>query len=611
EGFTGLLTPSNCNSSITLKEIKDENDVSYSVSYRAMNLSSAITYFGETPPSDVPQQLLQQCVIFFETPSRTGIYRTEVKINYQGEERYTGVIFGVQRLYAQGSTVDFKGDDFSFFAPNSTVRIKLNVRDLATDQLVSASNITSGKIIELYRVYPSFKDILGNSTLRNNLNESIVNGTINFTSPVDEGFYMMKFRFTANIAGTSETGMGDAFFMLKKYMVWGQLAGAQEGQWFVKQGQNITLQVTVMDIDKAQSVFGGYSTQKTCTGCGGFVINVSEVRNDQQFKTVTGYTIQTGTILNSTNPIANVTIVPSIDSDMQSGWYSVDLIVNDISTGATYFGWGGFEIRNFWVDVQKVTQINSTHYRMQQREGPSIASYAVGDTVYFTVLPRVPGTGQILDPTAISVESVQWFSATKAPPVPVSGYSTSTSQKEVIICTGGQCSSSTRFVVAITNLPTDRQGEFRTNVRVVTAQGSDIGSFEFSVSTYQLETSYRMNSWPPLFATTENFTVNFTATDFNNNPHNITNATIDDFFDIKRGRPIKMRYGGPGVGNYTTDCNVSSDHDLCIVYVNISNLSSGEYYARFAIVDSQNVQKSAEAMFKVESRARCEKRAVE
>src|SRR3990170_1126506 len=166
--------------------------------------------------------MLQQCMLTFVAPNKSGIYRAEIKINYQGEEKYAGVIFGVQRLYASGATVDFKGDDFSFLAPNSTIRIKLKVRDLVTDQGLPAENITSGKIIEMYRVYPLFKDILGNSTLRGNLNESVVNGTISFISPADEGFYMMKFRFSANVGGTTESGIGDAFFMLKKYMVWGQ-----------------------------------------------------------------------------------------------------------------------------------------------------------------------------------------------------------------------------------------------------------------------------------------------------------------------------------------------------------------------------------------------------
>jgi hypothetical protein len=591
EGFEGLLSPGDCNSTVTLTKVRDESGDSYSVNYVKMNLSDALNYLHGELPADVPQDFLNQCMIIFSTPSKNGIYTAEVKINYQGEERYSGVAFGVQRLWAEGGTVDSKGDDFGFFAPNSTVRIKLGVTDLATDEELDAGNITSAKIIELYKVFPSFKDILANSTLRNILNEGVVNGTINFTSPNDEGFYAMKFRFTADIDGGVETGIGDAFFMLKKYMVWGNLAGAQEGQWFIKQGENITLSVTVLDIDKAQTYFGGYNSQKTCTGCGGFTISVSELRNDQQFKKVTGYTVQTGTITNTTNPIANVTIVPTQGTDMQTGWYSIDLVVTDPSTNSTYFGWGGFEIRNFWVDIQKVDW-NGTHYLLSEGDKGG-ATYAVGQSASFTVIPRVPFSPEILQPTSKpSVESIQWFEGW--PPVSLSGYTTSVSNspEQIFVCYPEKCEVTQAYVITISDLPTDKKGNFQVNVKVNTTNGTDIGSFWFSISTYDVNAAYRMGSWPPMFSNTENLTVNFTAFDFDKNPYNITNVTIGDFFDNKKGRPIKMRYGQ----NYTTVC----DENFCKVDVFLTNLQSGEYNARFTIVDEEENEKTEDVYFKVQ-----------
>ena len=598
EGMTGLLSPGDCNSTVTLTEVKDENGDSYSVNYLSMNLSDALNYLYPTDPiEDVPQNILDQCMIIFETPSKNGIYKAEVKINYQGEERYAGDIFGVQRLWAVGDTVDFKGEEFGFFAPNSTVRIKLKVTDLKTDEELPAENITSAKIIELEREFPSFKDILADETLRNNLNESVVNGTISFNSPVDEGFYIMKFRFTAYVDGQTETGIGDAFFMLKKYMVWGELTGAEEGRWFVKQGQNITLSVTVLDIDKAQTYFGGYSSQMSCTGCGGFIINISEIRNDQQFKRVTGYTVLTGTIINTTNPVSDLTIVPT-GTDMQPGWYSVDLVVTDPSTNETYFGWGWFEIRNFWAEIPAV-KWNESHYLLYAGEkgGPGGGSYKVGGKVEFTVIAREPFSDIGLTQTSPpSVETVQWFVG--YPPVPISGYSTSVSTEDIIVCfdeEGKECQLiPNQYVVTISNLPSDKQGDFQVNVKVTTNEGSDIGSFWFDFSSYLIESVYRINSWPPLFANTENFTINFTATDFEDNPHNITNVTIDRLEDRKLGRPIKMKYGK----NYTTYCGF----DFCSVDVYLANLPSGEYFVMFSIVDDENNKKSEEAEFKIQNK---------
>jgi hypothetical protein len=596
EGFVGVIPVSDCNSSVTLTEVKDENGISYidSIDYRVMNLSEAMTYFGETLSEPPPQQLLSQCMVIFPTPNKTGIYKAEVKINYQGEEKYAGVIFGVQRLFAMGATVDVKGDDFGFFAPNSTVRIKLKVRDLVTDQELPGTNITSGKIIEMYRVYPVFKDILGNSTLRTILNESIVNGTISFTSPADEGFYMMKFRFKANVGGQSETGIGDAFFMLKKYMIWGRLAGFGSGQWYVSQGRNITLTVTVLDIDKAQSLFGGYTTQRTCTGCSNFTIDISEIRNEQQFKRVTGYSVRKGYISNSTNPVTNVTIIPS--ADMQTGWYSVDFLVNDTGTGATYFGWGWFEIRNFWVDTRRASYNQSGDYFTYESEFDRGTVFPINSTVYFVLLPmNASEPSQLLEPDSVSLESLLSYEGW--PPVPVTGHTASIAKETVKVCMeedGEQVCipQGNRYVVAISDLP-EGEGEYQANVKIRVGSVSDVGTYWFSVSTYNVDVDYRTGGWPPLFASTENLTVNFTALDFDENPFNITNVTIDHMFSIKKGRPIKMRYGD----NYTTACPESN---FCQTNVYLSNLPAGEYVIEFAVIDETGDEKMQEVFFKLQ-----------
>ncbi|MBI2675323.1 MAG: hypothetical protein HYX24_02610 [Candidatus Aenigmarchaeota archaeon] len=602
EGFEGLLAPGNCSASVTVMDVRDENDISYTADYRAMNLSAAMGYLSDVPAGTTPPQGLEsQCMVIFpNTNLKNGIYRIQLRMYYQGQYLFSGATFGVQRVLARGSTVDFRGDDFGFFAPNSTVRIKLSVRDLVTDQDLPASNITSGKIIEMRREFPEFKDIMGNSTLRNNMNESVVNGTISFLAPNDEGFFAMKFRFTANVGNTTETGLGDAFFMLKKYMIWGQLPSVDQGQWFVRVGQNITLQVTVMDIGDAQSVFGGYKSQKSCTGCTGLVINASAVFNDQQFRRVSGYTMQTGTITNSTNPVANVTIVPAAGGDMQGGWYHVDLIATDPATNATYFGWAWFDVRNFWVEAQAATPVNATHYQEQSSMGGpgSGATFASGQPVYFTIVPREPGTWNILSvDSAPTVLNVQQAPAGKGggPIAPISGFSASASQKNVSVCPswmGGQCYLETKWVINLTGLPSDKQGNFQANVRVTNSNTSDTGSFWFSVSSYRVRESYRQNSMPPMFAATENLTVNFTATNFDSSPHNITNVTIEDMFSSRQGRPVSMRYGR----NYTTSCS----GNRCTTNVFLANLGSGDYNARFTITDVQNVQKSSEVFFRIQ-----------
>ncbi len=602
----GLVTPGNCSSSVSISKITDENGNAYSANYQVMNLSAAMAYLGGMGGEQQPPEAMQnQCMIIFVAPNKTGVsYRAEIKMKYGGEELYSGVKFGVQRLYARGSTVDFKGDDFGFFAPNSTVRIKLRVTDLLTDADVSGENITSVKIIGLQRMFPSFKDILGNASARGTLGENVTNGTISFTSPNDEGFYSMKFRFTASASdGTLETGIGDAFFMLKKYMIWGQLSGAQQGQWYVEQGKNITLEVTVMNIDNAQTVFGGYNSQKSCTGCGGFTINASEIRNDQQFKTLSAsdFTAYTGTIVNTTNPTANLTIVPN--GNMQTGWYSVDVIVTDPATNSTYFGWAGFEIRNFWVDMQRAywNESNSKYFFNDMGGSRGGETYGVGSDVEFVVIPRKPNSPDILSPTSITVDSV--MSSASWPPVPLSGYTAAVSLKNVDICrVMGEgmpvCDNSMDvYVVKVSGLPAGKQDQYMANVRVNVGGKADVGTFMFSTSSYMLTAAYRRNSFPPLYASTEKLAVNFTGTVLTadgekGGPHNITNVTVDDLFSQKMGRPIKLRYGE----NYSASCT----GPLCQVNVNLSALSSGEYNIMFAVVDASNNRKIEQVFFKVQ-----------
>ncbi|MCG2723162.1 hypothetical protein L6303_00260 [archaeon] len=608
--MTGLVTPENCNTSVTMS-IRDENGVSYDAAYRVFNLSAAMEYLNQTDSEQgPPEQMLTQCMIVFAAPNKTGsTFKADIKMKYNSEEKYSGVTFGIQRLFARGSTVDFKGDDFSFLAPNSTVRIKLKVTDLSTDTALDGDKITSGKIIELYKVFPSYKDVLGNSTLRDTLNATISNGTLIFNSPNDEGAYMMKFRFTANVSGVTETGIGNAFFMLKKYMVWGQLYGAQQGQWFVKQGQNATLQVTVMDINDAQTVFGGQKSQKTCTGCTGFEITATQIRNDQQFKVhnLGDYQVLKGIIINSTNPVANLTIVPG--PNMQPGWYSVDIIVTDSLTNATYFGWGGFEIRNFWVDARRAywDENNVSGYSMldMMDGGMGGETYGVNSSVELVVIAREPNSfspeGKPLSTPPV-LESIA--SSKTWPPVPISGYTYKVSNRTVTVCKvmdegSPMCFGNfSAYVINISGLP-DKQADYMANVRVNVSGVTDVGTFRFGTSSYRANSDYRRDSFPPMFATSENLTINFTGITITignekAGAHNLTNVTVQELFSPKLGRPIKMKYGQ----NYTTDCNLTNDEgQYCQISVNLSNLPSGEYNARFAVVDSPEAEAKIEEIF--------------
>ena len=121
------------------------------------------------------------------------------------------------------------GRSFSFLAPNSTVRVKIEIRDLVTDQLLTPDKILNAKFTSMWKEWPNRKNAFTDMNFSKSLlNESIVNGTIVFTSPPEEGFYIAEFRFQADVGGEIMEGTGNIFFELKKYMIWAELSSAGE-----------------------------------------------------------------------------------------------------------------------------------------------------------------------------------------------------------------------------------------------------------------------------------------------------------------------------------------------------------------------------------------------
>ncbi|MFQ6009976.1 MAG: hypothetical protein ACE5J7_02545 [Candidatus Aenigmatarchaeota archaeon] len=592
EGPTGMVDIDNsstaddeCDDYVTLEKLTDENGVSYlgSISYLVKNLTDAIDYLpsdmqppgGEGPPKEVQRQ----CMIIFVAPNKTGIYNAVVKVAHPLETKEAGSTFGVQRLFARGKTVDFHGEEFGFFAPNSTVRIKLNVRDLLTDTEIPGENITSVKLIEMWKEFPEPRQDVFTPAYRAAANESVANGTISFTSPNSEGFFLAKFRFKADVGGTEMEGTGDVFFMLKKYFIWAEVDCGQNF-CFVNSGKNVTLKVNVVDIEKGKFV-GGVGGSMSCTGCTGLIAEVDKLINFQIEKEIptSDYNVSKGAVTNSTSGATITLTGPSAAQptlDIPTGWYGVDIILRDPdNSNITYMGWGWFEIRNFFIDTAGV-QYDGQNYTMSWET----RSFEKSGDVLFSAVARNPGTWDILTPdSAPVVENVLYYSM-RGPPSPVS-YSSSVSLQNVSMegCYGPGCTEE-MYVFNLTGL--EREGEHQANVKFTVGGKSDIGSFWFETSSYKVDTKYRgSDQWPVVFEPYENITVTFTATDFNNSPHNLsTQGTgLYRIFNEKLGKPEKA--------NYSTSCT----GNVCNVTFNVS-LTSGFYFAEFNINDTSGVEKT-------------------
>jgi hypothetical protein len=579
EGLIDIDNPTTaideCNTTVRLVELKDDRGVSWinDISYQVMNLSRTLAYFqAEEGP---PPMMLRQCMIIFTAPSRAGVYRAEVKVSHRVGEALGGSTFGIQRLYASANPVDFKGEDFWFYAPNSSIRIKIKVTDLETRNEIPSTDIIDARILEMYKEWPSFEDVL---TAEYKPDESIINGTLNFTTPNSEGFFRFIFKFKANLSGVIEEGVGTGFFMLKKYFIWGEpVCPGQFGPCIFSPTQNITITVRVVDV--SQGTLFGTGQNLSCTGCDGLEIGIQRLVNHQVFKELvknTDYSVINGSVRNG---VGNVTIVIDPSRPLPSGWYGIDLLLTDpADRSKQYFGWAGL---NFWVETIPVFSEDgnlTASWRWQP--------YGVNQPVAFAVIardPEQPPETNILPISDVEVESLRWMNTW--PPLDLPFEYEAYPQN--VRFEWDPANPQNVWVVNITS-GSSREGYHQANVKVTTSKGTDIGTHWFEVSSFLVEIYYRgMYTWPPVYSWDENLTLNITAYDFDFAPHNLSEVgtKAKSVWDIRTGRAIKV--------NSSTSCNQNN----CTIEINLSSLISGEYEASIKINDTYGNEKEDHVYF--------------
>ena len=583
----------NCSERVTVLEIKDENDNEVdlsSLNITIVNISKAMEILNGS--DEGPQEnMRKQCMVIFDAPDKKGLYKIKIKVDHPLGKKEGGTRFGIQRLYARANPVDFKGDDFWFYAPNETIRIKLKITDLKTRDELDPSSITDAKILEMYRLWPSFEDVF-TDTYKAIANETMANGTLQFVSPSAEGFFMMKFKFRANLSGVMEEGTGLGFFMLKKYMIWGEPMCNMQPCVFGS-GENITLNVHVVDIDKASLLDLGKS-QLTCTGCDGLVVDVGELWNDQLMRKMekgVDYNVTKGTVYNSS---ATIKIIPL---NLPSGWYHIDLNLTDISTGDTYFGWAWFEIRNFWVDTMPITEDNGTLYASRGMGG----SYGINNSILFGVVAYDPKVKTEYGPQPLPIlnatlETLNLFSM--GPPITLEegkDYAYDKSIREVLMEFGPGEEVVNMTVVNITDLK--KTGRYDANVKVKTTKGTDIGTYWFQVSPFITYLTYRgQDQWPVIFSIDEVVEINVSAYSFDGSPRELNESLtkVTAFWNEKIGEPMKPPEN-------STQVNCTSNN--CTILVNLSKIISkpGRYSLEMKIVDTKGNEKEEEIFFETKS----------
>ena len=573
-----------CEKLVSILSIQDDRgkDITSTIGYQVMNLSRFVSSIGKEPEEGAPPSMHRQCVIVFTAPNRTGIYRVKVNVKYQGDN-FAGTTFAVQKYYATANPVDFTGEkDFWFYAPNSTIYIKLKVTDLTTREELNASKIVDAKIFEMSRQWPSYQDMLTGSYKPN---EAIVpgKGVINFTTPDSEGFFDFKFKFKTE---EGEEGLGSGFFMLKKYMIWGEPVCGGEGHCMFAPDKNVTLNVKIIPISDADKLSKGMKDLSQigyCSDCDGLVVSVNSIWSDQLMKQIpaSDYTVYNGTIFNSTT---NITIEPK---NMPTGVFGVDLIITDPTDPTKqYIGWAGFEIRRLLIITDHLKVDEQGNITVEKQEGQK--SFISGEEdVLFGVQAMNPANFQPIPIQTVTVETVTLMSEMGPPVTLKEGVHYKWTAEEKQVQGRGQM-----YVVNVTGL--NKTGDIRITFKVTTSQASDTWSYWLKMSSYLTEAEYRgMNQWPATFAPNENLTVNVTAFEADESPHNLSEQGTRLKMINKMETDIRLKL------NSTTKC----DGGKCTIDIycinDLSCLGSGEFQAMIAINDTNGIQAEEEVSFAI------------
>lgn len=621
ENTTANIT---CNDVVSIIELSDEKDRTYptsSLDYIVRSMAN-LSAEGMLPENaNPPDDMMQQCMIIIRNNSLpTGFYNLKAKLKTSGTEKINGASFSIQRLTASGYTVDKNGENFGFFSPDTTVNIKIKLQDMITNELLNASQIMDIKIIDAKKEWPTYSDVLLQIS---NESYNTTTGTLNFIAPNSEGFFSIVFRFKANISDTIYEGEGDAFFELKKYIIFAQVSGGQGGMMgggssFQKSGvgENISLTVNIVDISKGSlfdiGMSAGSQSQMSCTGCTGLIATVSRIRNEQLFKEIStsAYTIVNGSVLNSTSG-ASITITQNEAFD--SGFYGLELLlVNPENENETYMGWGFFEIRNFFVQLEKVyyNASDGTFYLSESDEesgggGKASLQYETGSNMYVLVSAMIPGPngGDDLEVSDSSIMNIlkQGYNG---PPTSIDISNSNILERnlwdENCTCINGNCNCTTYLTTGwIANItPITEAGMYMASIRATTDLGSDIGTAMITIADYQLDIVYRdSDTWNSLFSTDEYFNVTLNASDFTEDGsfvgRDLDTATLEFVFSDKGGKPMRIR----DIWNSTTDWSCSDN--ICNVWVNLSTFTPGRYEFDYIVNDTQGNEQTAHASIEV------------
>ncbi len=554
-----------CSDLISINRIVNSNGVEispYNVSITT--LYHQLQVYGESGEPFIQRQ----CALVFNY-NVTGTYRISISVNDGVKHSVIGASFSIQNLDSIAYPVSdsFSNSKLWAQAPNKTIYFKVRVKDLATDSFLPDANITNVKLLSVVREFPSFIDVTRSIT-----NISYSNATLSFNAPASEGGYSVKYLFNATTPRGVETGVGEAFMMLKKYIIYGV---ADCDNFFCSPNQNITLNVYAVDID----LMGSNSRTLSRNG-NALSVKVDSIVKEDSFKTMVegvDYIATTGSMnANEYNSTLNITPLR-----LSPGFYSVRLILRDLITNESFFGWSGFEVRNFVVSGNAYGSMDA-YSATYEAGSDSVVRFVV--SVY-----NMTGNGGLIsiDDYNVTLTGVQLIDSWPPSTISSDSYSSSIGVESIADYNG----FSNHYVVNISGL--SNAGSYRATFRVNINGVEDNGEFYFSLSSFDVNAVYR-DGWPPLYGSSENMSVILNAVNISSgNPYDLgvsSNVTVRDLFDVSVNQPVINAV-------YSGSCSGST----CDFELNDSSLNAGdEYYLTLRVTDSNGNYKDVNVFFRIQ-----------
>jgi len=559
------------NTSIYISGLYDSKSVNRLTTFVSYDLQSLWAELN--PPDWVRSDIVSAfgsgaCAIKFTTPSSTGTYGLETKINVSNSTVIVTLkeYLDVTSLFIHAMPANcITGSWTGSFAPGSRVCLKINIYDAATGSTIPSQNITSTSLIEVFN--PELGVITDQITGVSTVTFSGGTKGISFySSNTSLGSHNVLFRVEVNDSGTIKSGVGYGWYRTELWNVWAYpYCNGQNRGMFCSFGSSSTIQFNI------EAFAAGFSD-----GQEDLTVSVSAIKNFD-----TGETVQitaddssscttvadnssegqdaNNSVASAVMPATCTLTLPTPEAGWTSGNYELKLSITDTDDNQMYvYSW--FKVENFrfwaWNRNWEITTSQDAQFEItvQDFDGTPLEATVSLNKAYY-----MGSEDSWSEPREISIS---------VDPQSISGSGT--------------------FTIPAASLAGLSSGFYDLVFTAVTNSGSQTTRAGMSLRSFVVVSNQIGNNWDRKYEIGGNLTVNITAFDTVNwsiwpptgTPHNITNATVQKVVRNGMWDNSYKQSGRDTIGD-SSSCSENS----CILTMPLTGFEQSNYEVFILVTD--------------------------